>query len=59
MSRCVSTRKRQTTGYVVCAVADEGDEVFEGVMVCFTQASSCRADRHPGGDGGRPRYDPD
>ena len=35
--------------YVVCSVAAEGDNVFEGVMVCFTQASSCGADRHPGG----------
>ena len=26
--------------YVVCAVAAKGD-VFEGVMVCFTRASSC------------------
>ena len=46
------------SNYVVYAVAAEGDKVFEGVMVCFTQASSCGADRHPGGDGGRPMYDP-
>ena len=39
-------------------MAAEGDNVFKGVMVCFTQASSYGADRHPGGHGGRPRYDP-
>ena len=44
-------------------MAAEGDEVFEGVMVCFTQgqASSCGATGGGGGgggDGGRPRYDP-
>ena len=31
------------------AVAAEGDNVFESVTVCFTQASNCGADRHPGG----------
>ena len=38
-------------------MAAEGDNVFAGVMICFTQsqASSCGADRHPGGNGGRPR----
>ena len=49
------------SNYVFCAVAAEGDNVFESVMVCFTQASNCGADTHPGGDGGslgRPRYDP-
>ena len=59
VSLCVNS---QTSNYVVCAVAAEGDNVFESVMVCFTQASNCGADRHPGGgDGGslgRPRYDP-
>ena len=29
-------------------MAAKGDKVFEGVMVCFTQASSCGA---TGGDG--------
>ena len=33
------------------AVAAEGDNVFESVTVCFTQASNCGGDRHPGGGG--------
>ena len=55
---CYFAKLRPCASVIVCAVAAEGDNVFEGVMVCFTQASSCGADRHPGGNGGRPRYDP-
>ena len=33
-------------------MAAEGDNIFEAVMVCFTQTSSCGADRHPEGGGG-------
>ena len=45
-----------TSDYVVCAVAAKGDKVFEGVMVCFTRASSCGPTGPPGGDGCRPKY---
>ena len=39
-------------------MAAEGDKVFEGLMVCFTQASSCGATGGGGGgDSVRPRYD--
>ena len=53
LSRCESTRKRQTTLF---AVAAKGDKVFEGVMVCFTRASSCGPIGPPGGDCCRPKY---
>ena len=46
VSLCVDL---STSNYVVCAVAAEGDNVLESV-VCFTQASDCGADRHPGGE---------
>ena len=33
-------------------MAAKGDKVFEGVMVCFTRASSCGPTGPPGGGGG-------
>ena len=53
LSHCESTRKRQTTLFVLWLPKAI---LFEGVMVCFTRASSCGPIGPPGGDGCRPKY---
>ena len=36
LSCCLAVRRLIKSNYVVCAVAAEGDNVFESAMVCFT-----------------------